>query len=393
MKTLCAGFLLLLIFMVAPASAQSPLLGAPLVATSSATLDRIVLFDLSGGQRTLRFDARLHYVWGFSPDGCRLILTLGERGGVSRLYSARLDGSDLRSLISFADLPVRDWSIWEPAVNPVDGRIAFTWFRRERPPGAPPKETSHIAWVAAEGGAPQLYSVSGDEHTPIWSPEGAWLAYVAYNGRIPGPDIFSTVPPTQAAVGTPVPESLLLNEADLWVISADGTLKYRLTAFPVGSVSAPRWSPDSTLLSFVYSPTAANDTFWIIGNADSAIPTQISFQWALAVESTWQPDGSAFLATIRDFQGVSENRLWRMPLGGNADTDAVPYPLDPALRSIDYPRFSPDGRWLALRSEYRLIVVETASGAWRFLDEALPGNTPPVWSPPGYTGESACPAA
>jgi Tol biopolymer transport system component len=373
-----------------PALAQPVPLGTPLLATASAELDRIVLFDLAGGRRELRFDARLHYPWGFSPDGCRMIFTLGERGGVSRLYSARLDGSDLRSLVQFADLPDDDWSAWEPTVNPLDGRIAFTWSRRERPPGDDPIETTHIAWIAAEGGIPQLYSVTGDEHTPLWSPSGNWLAYVSFNGRILGPEIYATFPPTQEAVGTPVPEEDLVNEADLWVVSADATLKYRLTAFPVGSVSMPRWSPDSTLLSFVYSPIFANDTYWIIGNADAAVPTQLTFTWALAVDSVWQPDGSNFLAAIRDFRGVTENRLWRMPLVGNGDSDSVEYPLDPALNYIDYPRFSADGRYLALRSEYRLVIIDTTTNTPRLLDESLPSNVPPVWSPAAYAGESGC---
>jgi Tol biopolymer transport system component len=379
----------LLISTVHAQDAPTPL-AAPLIASSSAALDRILLYDLNGGRRELRFDNRLHYAFGFSPDGCRLIYTLSERGGVSRLYSARLDGSDARALVGFADLPAADWSVWEPAVNPADGRIAFTLFRRERPPTQEPVETFHVAWIPPEGGAPQLYSVSGAEHTPLWSPDGRWLAYVAYDGRIPGPDIFSTIPPTNAANSTPVPDDEMLNEADLWVVSADGATKYRLTAFPVGSVTAPRWSPGSDLLGFIFSPTFANDTLWLIGNADAAVPTQLSFEWMLAVELTWLPDGSAMLATLRDFQGSSENRLWRIPLIGNADSDATPYPLDPALRFIDYPRFSPDGHWLALRSEYEIVVVDTQTGGWRYLDEAHAANTPPVWSPAGFAGEAAC---
>jgi Tol biopolymer transport system component len=373
-----------------PVAAQPVPLGAPLIATTSAALDGILLYDLTGGRRELQFDTRLHMPFGFSPDGCRVVFTLTEPGGVSRIYSAQLDGSDVRPLVQFVDLPAADWSAWEPAVNPADGRIAFTLFRRERPPGEAPEDTYHIAWIPQEGGAPQFYSVSGAEHTPVWSPDGAWLAYVAYDGRVPGPDIFSTVPPTDPAVGTPVPEEDLLNEADLWVVSADGQTKYRLTAFPIGNVSMPRWSPDSTLLSFVFSPTFANDTFWMIGNADEAAPTQRSFETALAVEMTWLPDGTAFLATVRNFQQTGENRLWRIPLIGNADTDATPYPLDPALRYIDYPRFSPDGRYLALRSEYTLVVVDTQTGGWGYVDEGQGANTQPVWSPAEFAGEQSC---
>jgi Tol biopolymer transport system component len=277
-------------------------------------------------------------------------------------------------------------------VNPSDGRIAFTLFRRQALPNGNIEETHHIAWVNAEGGAPQFYSISGAEHTPQWSPDGAWLAYVAYDGRIPGPDIFSTAPPTPSANATPVPEDELLNEADLWAVSADGLTKYRLTAFPVGNVSAPRWSPDALLLSFIYSATPSNDQYWIIANADAAIPTQLSYEWTLTLDHTWLPDSTALLATMRDFQGISENRLWRVPLVGNADVDATQYGIDPNVRYLDYPRFSSDGRYLAFRSEYSIALLDVQSNSLRWLDEGLlGGNAPPVWSPAGFTSEAACP--
>ena len=149
MKLLNFFIMLAAIILVAhPSHAQPAALTAPLLATSSGELDRIILYDLNGGQRVLRFDARLHYAWGFSPDGCRVILTLGERGGVSRLYSARLDGSDLRPLVEFADLPANDWSVWEPMVNPADGRIAFTLFRRRKTDLPPPLSDDEKARLA-----------------------------------------------------------------------------------------------------------------------------------------------------------------------------------------------------------------------------------------------------
>ena len=100
-----------------------------------------------------------------------------------------------------------------------------------------------------------------------------------------------------------------------------------------------------------------------------------------------QHDG---LAAVRDFHDTSENKLWVIPLVGSADTDATLYLDDPAVGFADYPRFSPDGRWLALRSAYTLTVYDTQNHAWTRLDETVLGNTPVFWSAAGFTGEAAC---
>jgi Tol biopolymer transport system component len=96
------------------------------------------------------------------------------------------------------------------------------------------------------------------------------------------------------------------------------------------------------------------------------------------------------VSSVRDFQGTRENMLWRIPLVGLADTNAVPFLVNRDLAFADYPRFSPDGKWLALRSVYNLALVDTTTQAWTILDESIAGNTPPVWSPAGFAGEVGC---
>lgn len=381
----------------APPLSQAPLL-VPLLAATPAAMDRIVLHDLAGGRRELRFGPYEHQVWGFSPDGCRVLFTLSETGGLPQLYSAALNGSDQRALVAYDEalfgVPAGEWGVWEPAWSPDGARIAFTLVRGTAEEANPGGQSHHIAWVEADAAntaptLPAFYSVTGREFSPQWSPDGAWLAYVSYDERPAGADPQSTAAPA----ATDAPPAATLLEADVWVVSADGETKYRLTNFETGSARHPRWSPDGELIGFIYSPSPNNDTFWMIANAQGAIPTQLSFLWNLTLDHTWLPDSAAMLAAVRDFRGESTNQLWRIPLVGSADAEAALFLafLSPeTFPHADYARFSADGRWLAFRSEYRLIVVGLDTATTTRLDPDMPGNTPPVWSPPGYTGEAAC---
>lgn len=375
--------------------AGPPLVG-PVVAATPARQDRIVLYDISSDtRRDLTFGPGRHQVWDFSPDGCRVLFTLGDALGLPGVYSARIDGADVRPLLQYDELPPEAWGAWEPDWSPDGTKIALTLVRETafmsdiaREAEDDPREY-RVGWIPGAGGPITFYSVSGDEHTPRWSPDGDWLAYVGYESRVAGADYQSTAVPTQPA--EPPRDLPEVNEADLWMVRADGTNKTRLTYFETGSVSNPRWSPDGDLIGFVYSPLGNNDQFWMVGSQAGATPTQLSFEWQLALDLTWLPNGAAMLAAIRGFQQVGENRLWQIPLVGNADTEASQYISDPALSYHDFPRFSADGRWLALRSEYALVLLDTLDQSWRILDDT-PGNTPPVWSPPGFAGEVNCPS-
>jgi Tol biopolymer transport system component len=389
---------LLILVMLGGGSAQAqladPLVG-PLVATTPARQDAIHLHDLSNGNtRTLTFGPGEHHVWDFSPDGCRILFTRdASPDGLPRLYTADLDGDNVQTMVTYADQPANEWGIWEPDWS-ANGLIAFNLIIDAPLDDDTQRREHYTAYIdPAEAPAPvEFYSVTGREYTPVWSPDGAWLAYVSYDPRAPGADVFSTAVPTAdgATPIAPFDEATLLEEADLWVVSADGETKYRLTNFSTGSVRSPRWSPDGTLIGFIYSPGANNDTFWMIGNRAGAIPTQLSFDWNLTLDHTWMPDGSAMIASVRDFRDVIENRLWQIPLVGNADLDATLFVDDPNFVHTDFPRFSPDGRYLAFRNVYALTVIDRQANTWQRFDENTPGNTPPIWSPAAFNGEETC---
>lgn len=387
--------ILLLMMILFPVQAQSdsPLAG-PLLASNTVSQDAIMLYDLgTGALRRLEIGAGNQHVWDFSPDGCRLLLTLRNGTAYARLLSVKLDGSDLREMVQFDELPAARWGVWEPdwsadASNPL---IAFTMFRDQSVAGEIEQQT-HIAYVSPQNPVPQFYSVSGQEFSPVWSPAGDWLAYVSYEERVAGANPLATAMPTPEPVpGQTPPPVTLVNEADLWMVQADGSVKYRLTDFPTGSVNHPRWSADGELVSFVYSPGANNDTVWMIANTPGSIATQLTFTWGLVLSQTWLPDATAVIGALRDFRETSENRLWQLPLvSGGSDANALPYLAELAISHADFPQFSPDGRWLAVRSAYELLLIDTRQSTVQALDPLMFGNTPAVWSPAAFAGETAC---
>lgn len=338
-------------------------LGSPLIAFDTAAQDRIVLAEAeTGRERVLSFGPAAQRVWDFSPDGCRLLLTMSRGGAPARLYTARLDGGDLREAVALG----ADEGAWDAAFSPDGTQILFTLSRPEAGREATGGRSHRIALADAATGVVSTLSVSGDEHTPRWSPDGQWIAYTAYETDSTG-----------------------IRAADLWVASSSTAARTRLTDFPSGSVTMPRWSPDGELIGFIYSAEPSRDTVWMIGNAVGALPTQLSFAPALALDLTWLPGGAAMLANLRDFRGELSNRLWQIPLVGIADYDAQLFPPAAAVAYPDYPRFAPEGGLLALRSAYTLLLAALPGGEAAPLPASM-GNTPAIWSPAGFAGESAC---
>ena len=358
-----ASMLLLMSGGALTAQPGEPPLAGPLVAFTPADQSGITLVEATTGRtRTLSFGPLDHQVWGFTPDGCRLLFTLSDGPEPARVFTARLDGSDRREAAALGP----DEGAWDPAISPDGRQMVFTLSRPEPGFEATGGRSHRIALADSVTGAVTALSVSGDEHTPRWSPDGAQIAYTSYETDDAG-----------------------VRAAELWLAAADGSGRTRLTDFPSGSVTMPRWSPDGDLVGFVYSAEPNRDTIWMIGAAEGAMPTQLSYAPALALDLTWLPTGTAMLAVLRDFRGEATNHIWQIPLVGVADYDGALYPPTASLPYPDYPRFSSGGEHLALRTAYAPWLLALPGGEGSALPD-LEGNTPPVWSPIAFSDEATC---
>ncbi|HUP02363.1 MAG TPA: prolyl oligopeptidase family serine peptidase [Bryobacteraceae bacterium] len=138
-----------------------------------------------------------------------------------------------------------------------------------------------------------------------------------------------------------------------------------------------RWTPDASSLVYVRGGTAnpdenplgASEEIWI-ARLDGAAPRRVGPGSSPAVS----PDG-ALLAYVRGGQ------VWWEPLaGGAARTSSV-------RGSADEPVWSPDSSRIAFaaqRGDHSVIVViETATGAFHYLDVSTDFDSQPVWSPDG----------
>ena len=350
------------------------LLKGPLIVSNIPTQDGFVIVDMGAKiRRELSFGTGDHFIGGFSPDGCQILFTWEAEIGKGHLYTANLDGSNLRQLSSLERTGALSFRMWQPEWSPDGSRIVFTFARYYAPVDEEPYRTTHIAWIPAEGGEPAFYSNSGTESQPRWSPDGQWLIYVSIQTVVEGEVAEDEEPPTKP---------------ELWIVGVNGNGKRRFTDFAGGGVYNPKWSPDGNLVAFQFEPLGNRHQIMVLPRDGAGSATVLNAQHAMILDYAWRPTGDSVVAAMRGYQGENENTLWALPIG---IVNAAPTRLLEAT-ALDYPRFSEDGRWIAFRQAYELAVHDLfGDGEIILFGADTRNNSAPVWSPQDFKGEAACP--
>jgi serine/threonine protein kinase/Tol biopolymer transport system component len=169
-------------------------------------------------------------------------------------------------------------------------------------------------------------------------------------------------------------------DIDVWLLEAAADAWNRFTFSP-GAENSPVWAPDGSRVAFALarqrqflqifekpSDGSGNERLLLTSNSDEVIPVD------------WSPDSRTLLYTVHDPK--TDGDLWALPLTG----DPTPFPVVRTQFLEDEGQFSPDGRWIAFRSNRsgrEEIYVQAFRGSSGSQLVSTLGGSQPRWGRDG----------
>ncbi len=279
------------------------------------------------------------------PDGRAIAyvvtaVDLAKNATVSSIWLAPIEGGQPRQLTGG---PKHDR---HPRFSPDGRRVLFESDR----------SGESQLWVIdlAGGEARQLTTIATEAKTGIWSPDGKWIAFV------------SAVYPEHSA--KPYPESNAANKQRKEDVEKNPVKARVFTRLFYRHWDS--WVDDKRQHLFVMSAEGGDPRDVTPGDLDG-YPTSTTF--SVGDDFTFTPDSGSLVYTAppaRDEAWSTNYDLYRVGLRGGA-----PQNLTAVNGAADsYPRYSPDGKWLAYRAQKRagfeadrweLMVMPSGGGTAR----------------------------
>ncbi len=333
----------------------SPFAASPLRRVAATGGTPAAITRLSTGEVSHRFPA-------FLPDGRRfLFLVITGAPEDEGVYLGSLDGPDTRDRLLAADtaavfappghlLAVRQGGLIAVPFDPRGGTVS----------GEPITVASHAAHDQGRGAFSVstsglvAFRVSGEtpEAKLVWIDRAGSIISTLSGQGFPG-----LTRDGQHITTTQRTMSHTLSNTDIWLIDIPRSEPRRFTFDPAFDIS-PVWSPDGSRIVFASNRHGAFDLFEkpvsfardervLLNTPDNKYPVD------------WSPDGRDLLFVNES--GVTGDDLWTLPL----HEPQTPVPFLNGSGAESQGQFSPDGRWVAYRSNQ--------SGRWEILLRRYPG--------------------
>lgn len=274
-------------------------------------------------------------------------------GSVTRLADGRFDVKfRLWDVVRGQDLGGQSYTVPQGDLRLAAHRIADYVY--EKLTGEKGIFSTRIAYVTKGGNRYNLWVADADGEnaqaalaspepiiSPVWSSNGAQLAYVSFESRKPVVYVHSV---------------------------ASG--QRRLVANFKGSNSAPAWSPDGSTLAVTLSRDGGSQLYTI--PAGGGEPRRLTQSNSIDTEPTYSADGST-IYFVSDRGGAPQ--IYKMSANGGNPTRVTfngAYNISPSV--------SGDGRWLAYISRvggaFKLHVMELATGNVTALTDTTADENP-----------------
>jgi TolB protein len=206
---------------------------------------------LDGTGRTLVVPSAVSARFDWSPDGYRLAyVPPADSTGIRHIHIVDVDSGTIQKM------PLAGLStVAHPAWSPDGTRLALA--------GRPSSDVFAIYSVRTDGTDLKLLTPeSGVQSMPVWSPDGTRVAYVREAGAM----------------------------LEVWVVNADATGRYRVTAHSHRGFTQLDWSPDGSRLVYSRSRDGQWDLFSV--RLDGTDETQLTSAAATDEQQpTYLPDG------------------------------------------------------------------------------------------------------
>lgn len=227
---------------------------------------------------------------------------------------------------------------------------------------SPVPPSGRIAWVNAgniwvmdeDGSNKRQLTTDGTALTPVWSPDGARIAFASGSGM----------------------------ERDIFVINADGSGLRNLSNVP-GDERSPTWAPDGSRVAFerfyIQTQPFLEESGIYVVNANGSGLARLADSDGTDTAPAWSPTG-------QEFAFIRAKAIWLMNIDGTGRRQVGPATL-PSTLSVAW---SPVGSKVAFSSVppmsiqglQDIYVLDVASGKVTKLTETE-DNSSPAWSSDG----------